>query len=76
MGLTSPHLEAFAVARGSATAIFKIVDTTAKIDPLGEHGLKLESLKGNVEFKDIHFEYPSRKDVKVRCWFYISIIIK
>ncbi|XP_015115150.1 multidrug resistance protein homolog 49 isoform X1 [Diachasma alloeum] len=65
MGLTSPHLEAFAVARGSAAAVFQVLDRVPTIDSLSSEGLKLKSVNGDIEFKDVHFRYPARKDVKV-----------
>ncbi|KAG7198448.1 hypothetical protein KM043_005833 [Ampulex compressa] len=65
MGLTSPHLESFAVARGSAAAIFQVLDHVPKIDTLSKEGQKLKSVNGEIEFKDVHFRYPARKDVQV-----------
>lgn len=65
MGLTSPHLEAFAVARGSAAAIFQVLDRVPTIDSLSKEGRRLESVKGEIEFKDVEFRYPARKDVQV-----------
>ena len=65
MGLTSPHLEAFAVARGSAAAIFQVLDRVPTIDSLSKDGQKLPSVNGEIEFKNVHFQYPARKDVKV-----------
>lgn len=65
MGLTSPHLEAFAVARGSAAAVFQVLDRVPTIDSLSTEGQKLEKVTGDIEFKDVHFKYPARKDVKV-----------
>lgn len=65
MGLTSPHLEAFAVARGSAAAIFQVLDHVPAIDSLSKEGQRLPSVTGEIEFKNVHFQYPARKDVKV-----------
>ncbi|XP_076760462.1 multi drug resistance 49 isoform X1 [Xylocopa sonorina] len=65
MGLTSPHLEAFAVARGSAAAIFQVLDRQPAIDSLSKEGQRLPSVTGEIEFKNVHFQYPARKDVKV-----------
>ncbi|XP_043290091.1 multidrug resistance protein homolog 49 isoform X2 [Venturia canescens] len=65
MGLTSPHLEAFAVAKGSAAAIFQVLDRVPTIDSLSKDGQKLKTVIGDIEFKDVHFRYPARKDVKV-----------
>ncbi|XP_034938105.1 multidrug resistance protein homolog 49-like isoform X2 [Chelonus insularis] len=65
MGLTSPHLEAFAIARGSAAAIFQVLDRVPTIDSLSTEGQKLKTVNGEIEFKDVHFKYPARKDVKI-----------
>lgn len=65
MGLTSPHLEAFAVARGSAAAIFQVLDRVPTIDSLSKEGRRLESVNGDIEFRNIVFRYPARKDVQV-----------
>lgn len=65
MGLTSPHLEAFAVARGSAAAIFQVLDRVPTIDSLSKEGRRLESVNGEIEFKNVEFRYPARKDVQV-----------
>lgn len=65
MGLTLPHLEAFAVARGSAAAVFKVLDRVPDIDSLSSEGEKLPSVHGDIEFKNVEFRYPSRKEVQV-----------
>lgn len=35
------------------------------INSYSDEGYKLDVVKGNIEFKNIHFNYPSRQDVKV-----------
>lgn len=65
LGLTTPHLEAFAAARGSAASVFKILDRKPIIDSLSTEGLQPKNVKGEIEFKNIHFNYPARTDVKV-----------
>ncbi|XP_072756399.1 multidrug resistance protein homolog 49 isoform X2 [Anoplolepis gracilipes] len=65
MGLTLPHLEAFAVARGSAAAIFQLLDRVPPIDSLSKEGQRLESVNGEIEFRNIDFHYPARKDIQV-----------
>lgn len=37
-----------------------------KIDSFSEEGHKLESVKGDIEFHSVQFNYPSRPEVKVR----------
>ncbi|BFF99359.1 multidrug resistance protein homolog 65 [Drosophila madeirensis] len=63
---TSPFLETFAMARGSAAAIFEVIDRRSRIDPLSKAGKILNyGLKGAVEFRDVFFRYPAREDVIV-----------
>nr|XP_033786800.1 ATP-binding cassette sub-family B member 5 isoform X2 [Geotrypetes seraphini] len=65
IGQASPHFEAFSIARGAAFNIFKIIDQKPYIDSFAVDGHKLDFVKGTVEFKNVHFCYPSRPDVQV-----------
>jgi hypothetical protein len=65
MGLASPHLEAFAIARGSAAAVFQVMNRVPDIDSLSTAGHKPAGLKGDIELQEVHFQYPSRPEVKV-----------
>ncbi|XP_078094662.1 ATP-dependent translocase ABCB1-like isoform X2 [Mustelus asterias] len=65
IGQTAPYIEAFSNARGAAFAIYKILDEKSAIDGFSEEGYKLDQIKGSVEFKNVHFNYPSRADVKI-----------
>jgi len=65
MGLTSPHFEAFAMARGSAAAVFNVIDRVPSIDSLSKEGRRLDSVKGEIEFRNVAFRYPAREDVLV-----------
>jgi ATP-binding cassette subfamily B (MDR/TAP) protein 1 len=65
LGLTSPHLEAFAAARGSAYSVFNIIDRIPIIDSLSEEGLRPKSIEGKIKFTDVKFKYPARPDVQV-----------
>ncbi|XP_030639389.1 ATP-dependent translocase ABCB1 [Chanos chanos] len=65
LGQTSPNIQAFSSARGAAHKVFGIIDHEPNINSFSDHGHKLDSVKGNIEFKNIHFRYPSRQDVKV-----------
>ncbi|XP_066999280.2 multidrug resistance protein homolog 49 isoform X2 [Anabrus simplex] len=65
MGLASPYLEAFAVARGAAAAVFSVIEQKPNIDSLSEEGLRPADLKGDIELKDVHFQYPARPEIKV-----------
>uniref|UniRef100_A0A8B9RGL9 ATP-binding cassette sub-family B member 5 n=1 Tax=Astyanax mexicanus TaxID=7994 RepID=A0A8B9RGL9_ASTMX len=65
IGQTSPNIQAFASARGAAHKVFSIIDHKPSIDSFSEEGYKPDVVKGNIEFRNIHFNYPSRQDVKV-----------
>ncbi|XP_067366386.1 ATP-binding cassette, sub-family B (MDR/TAP), member 4 isoform X4 [Channa argus] len=65
MGQTSPNIQTFASARGAAHKVYSIIDHKPSIDSYSEEGFKPDSIKGNIEFKNIHFNYPSRPDVKI-----------
>lgn len=66
MGQTSPHLEAFAVARGAAASVYSIIERKPVIDSLSEAGKIPPDIKGEIELKNVHFQYPARPEVKVR----------
>ncbi|XP_048195905.1 ATP-dependent translocase ABCB1-like isoform X2 [Perognathus longimembris pacificus] len=65
VGQATPNIEAFANARGAAYEIFKIIDNKPSIDSFSTSGHKPDNIKGNLEFRNIHFSYPSRKEVKI-----------
>ncbi|XP_051818316.1 ATP-dependent translocase ABCB1 [Antechinus flavipes] len=65
IGKASPSIEAFANARGAAYEIFRIIDNNPTIDSYSMNGHKPDNVKGNLEFKNVHFTYPSRKEIKI-----------
>ncbi|XP_028662184.2 bile salt export pump-like [Erpetoichthys calabaricus] len=65
LGQASPCLEAFASGRGAATSIYETIDKEPNIDCLSESGYKLDKVKGDIEFHNVTFHYPSRPDVKI-----------
>ncbi|DAA30732.1 TPA: Multidrug resistance protein 1-like [Bos taurus] len=65
IGQAAPCIDAFANARGAAYAIFAIIDSDPKIDSFSERGHKPDNIKGNLEFRDVHFSYPARPDVQI-----------
>ncbi|XP_052550932.1 ATP-dependent translocase ABCB1 isoform X6 [Tympanuchus pallidicinctus] len=65
IGQTAPSIEAIANARGAAYAIFKIIDNEPQIDSYSNAGHKPDHIKGNLEFQNVFFNYPSRPDVEI-----------
>ncbi|KAJ2859700.1 hypothetical protein GGH94_005957 [Coemansia aciculifera] len=74
LGGSAPHLSAVATAQGSAAKVFDIIDRKSPIDPLDtEAGTKVEKVRGEISFRDVHFSYPSRSDVPVLKGFNLEI---
>lgn len=65
LGQSSPYVEAFAVARSAASLIYDIIDREPEMDSIGDEGEKPKALEGDIEFKEVKFNYPSRPDVKI-----------
>ncbi|XP_060726456.1 ATP-dependent translocase ABCB1-like [Tachysurus vachellii] len=65
LGQGAPNLESVAKARGAAYMIYNTIDMPRPIDSSSKEGYKPDSVQGDIEFKNIHFSYPSRKDVKI-----------
>uniref|UniRef100_A0A8C4WTX7 Uncharacterized protein n=1 Tax=Gopherus evgoodei TaxID=1825980 RepID=A0A8C4WTX7_9SAUR len=68
LGQGSPHLESLANARGAAYEVYKVISKVLNhrlIDSSAKEGYRPDKLKGEIEFKNIHFSYPSRPDVKI-----------
>lgn len=55
----------FAVARVAVRRLHEVIDRKSPIDPYSSAGEKLESLKGNIEFRNVRFHYPTREDLPI-----------
>lgn len=71
--LCVPHFEVFAAARGAAATVYYLLEREPAIDSLSTQGLSPRRVVGNISFEDIHFNYPSRPDVKVLKGFSLHI---
>ena len=65
IGQAAPYMEAFSVARGAGATIFSVIDRVPPIDSSSEAGKKLDKVQGNISFDKVHFNYPSRPEVKI-----------
>uniref|UniRef100_A0A8C8FDD4 ATP-binding cassette sub-family B member 5 n=1 Tax=Oncorhynchus tshawytscha TaxID=74940 RepID=A0A8C8FDD4_ONCTS len=66
LGQGAPNLEAIAKARGAAYEVYNTIDQVPEVfNSSSKEGHKPDCVKGDIEFKNIHFSYPSRKDVKI-----------
>lgn len=64
-GISSPFIEAFGIARACGSKIFQVIDNVPVINQAKNVGDVIDSLQGNITFKDVKFSYPTRKDVPV-----------
>ncbi|XP_008944124.1 PREDICTED: multidrug resistance protein 1-like [Merops nubicus] len=65
LGQAAPNLESIANARGAAYEVYKIISKKRLIDSSSKEGYKPDKLIGEIEFRNIHFSYPSRPDVEI-----------
>lgn len=65
LGASSPFIEAFGNATGAAAKVFQIIETKPLIDSLANIGDVPTTCLGNISFRNVFFNYPSRPDVKV-----------
>lgn len=63
--MCQPHLEIFSRARGAAKSLFQLLERKSAIDGMEESGTRPEQFRGDIEFDNLYFNYPSRPDVKV-----------
>lgn len=52
-------------AKVAANRIFALLKRVPKIDASSPDGLKMPVANGNVDYKDVRFRYPTRRDAKV-----------
>lgn len=60
-----PNLTAITEAKVAATRIFEMVDRTPAIDTDDKMGKALSYVRGEIEFREVYFCYPSRPDTLV-----------
>ena len=82
VGQATSRVPDFATAQLATKSILDLLNLTPKIDNLDESGLDswrsaeeiTQSGTVHIEFKDVHFRYPSRPDVKVMSGFNLKIM--
>ncbi|KAJ2803167.1 hypothetical protein H4R20_002999, partial [Coemansia guatemalensis] len=70
----APNVSAISTAQGSAARVYSIIDRQSPIDPLNtDSGTKVDKVRGDISFRNIHFSYPSRPDVPILKGFNLDI---
>jgi ATP-binding cassette, subfamily B (MDR/TAP), member 1 len=65
-----------AKANAATASLFGIMDRKKDIDPLSDDGLKPETCRGEIEFRDVSFAYPTRPNqfvLKVRPFVFLLL---
>jgi ABC-type multidrug transport system fused ATPase/permease subunit len=65
LGQIGPSMQAIAAGRAAAYRLYEVIDRVPPIDVLSEGGAKFDNLRANVEFRDVHFRYPTRDEVSI-----------
>uniref|UniRef100_A0A803MUN3 Uncharacterized protein n=1 Tax=Chenopodium quinoa TaxID=63459 RepID=A0A803MUN3_CHEQI len=73
LGQASPNMTAFAAGQAAAYKMFETITRKPDIDPFDPNGKVLDDIHGDIEFKDVHFSYPTRPDEKIFNGFSLSI---
>ncbi|XP_020276503.1 ABC transporter B family member 11-like isoform X2 [Asparagus officinalis] len=65
LGQASPCITAFAAGQAAAYKMFETINRKPEIDASDPSGKKLDDVRGDIEFKDVYFSYPTRKDEQI-----------
>ncbi len=60
-----PNIQAFAEGSASGAYVFQIIGRQSKINIFDDKGEIPSKFTGDIEFKNVHFTYPSRQDASV-----------
>lgn len=62
LGSISPRIEVFAQGTAASRSIIQTIRRVPPIDSLGDGGEQPKDIKGEIEFRDVGFIYPSRPE--------------
>jgi len=65
LGIAGSNIEYFGSAQAAAFKVFQIIDRKPEIDSMSTEGHKPDKFEGRIEFKNVNFYYPSRKDLQI-----------
>lgn len=68
-----PNLSFISEATIAISKISEMIDRIPDMDNEAEKGKVLETIKGNIEFREVYFSYPSRPDHQVLQGFSLKV---
>ncbi|KAJ3591657.1 hypothetical protein NHX12_006789 [Muraenolepis orangiensis] len=74
LGKASSFTPDYAKAKIAAAQFFKLLDRIPAINTSHSHGEKWDNFKGELEFRDVTFTYPTRPDVQVLNGLGVSVM--
>ena len=66
-------MKAFAGGQAAAYKMFETINRTPEIDAYSTIGRKLDDIRGDIEFRDVYFSYPTRPDEQIFKGFSLTI---
>ncbi|OJJ46971.1 hypothetical protein ASPZODRAFT_95516 [Penicilliopsis zonata CBS 506.65] len=60
LGHAAPFIAAITQAGGAANRIFATIERVSPIDPFSRNGTRLDTVRGDIEFRKVRFVYPAR----------------
>ncbi|KAL2547075.1 ABC transporter B family member 15 [Forsythia ovata] len=68
-----PNLPSITEASAAAKGIFELIDHIPQIDSENAKGKVLADVRGQIEFREVYFSYPSRKDTLILQGFNLKL---
>jgi ATP-binding cassette subfamily B (MDR/TAP) protein 1 len=65
LGNAVPFISTVGIAQGSGAVVFEVIDSIPHIDPYSKDGMQPDRIVGNIQFRNLNFNYPSRKEIPV-----------
>ncbi|CAH9079456.1 unnamed protein product [Cuscuta europaea] len=73
LGQASPSLSAFAAGQAAAYKMFETINRETHINVDDSNGIEMKDMRGDIEFKDVYFTYPARKDAQIFAGFSLHV---
>ena len=73
LGEASPCMSAFFAGKAAAYKMFETIKRRPEIDSYNSKGKVLDDIRGDIEFRDVYFSYPTRPDEPILSGFSLYI---